>query len=284
MPQRFSLLIPLLGAAALVLHAGGASAFIRMEVFPSAENGRSYTIYTHIPDDYGTARKRYPVVYMLDGDLHFDGAVNLLTEMSGGIAGEMILVGIGYGGEENRRKRDYTPTRMKGFPDSGGVKEFYSFLRGELIPYIDGEYQTIASPEGRCIAGHSLGGIAVLYGLIFHGDLFRNYISISPSLWWDGRLFFKYGLRLPPKRRGEPVRIYTAVGSLEDGEMLKLSKRFYRRLRATGRGDLALGYAVIEGRRHDDVVVEAIGRGIGFIFQRRRGAPDERAASHAQSR
>jgi len=284
MPQRFQVFFLCLCAAALVLHADDASAFTRMEVFPSVEAGRRYTIYTSIPDDYGIVQKRYPVIYLLDGDLHFDGVVNLLSEMSGGLSGEMILVGIGYGGEENRRKRDYTPTRMKGFPDSGGVNEFFSFLRGELIPYIDREYQTVASPEGRCIAGHSLGGIAVFYGLMFNGDLFRNYIAISPSLWWDGRLFFKYRLRLPQKRVGKPVRVYTAVGSLEDGEMLKLSKRFYKRLHAVGRRDLALGYAVIKGKRHDDVVVEAIGRGIGFIFPQRRGAPDGRAASHRQAR
>lgn len=284
MPRRSQVFFLCLCAAALLLRAGRASAFTRMEVFSSAETGRRYTIYTSIPDDYGVAQKRYPVVYLLDGDLHFDGMVNLLTEGDKRQFGEMILVGIGYGGEENRRKRDYTPTRMKGFPDSGGVKEFYSFLRGELIPYIDGEYQTIASPEGRCIAGHSLGGIAVFHGLIFNGDLFRNYIAVSPSLWWDGRLFFKYRLRLPQKRSGKPVRVYTAVGSLEDGEMLKLSRRFYKRLRAEGCGDLALGYAVIKGRRHDDVVVEAIGRGIGFIFPWRRSVPDERAASHRQAR
>lgn len=277
--QRFIVCVLCLCAAALVLRAEGASAFTRMEVFRSEAAERSYTIYTYIPDDYGVIQKRYPVVYILDGDLYFDETVNLCSQGDGVPSGEMILVGIGYGGEENRRKRDYTPTLMKGFPDSGGVARFYSFLREELIPYIDREYRTIAGPEGRCIAGHSLGGIAVFYGLLFNGDLFRNYIAISPSLWWDKKLFFKYRLRLSGKRKRAPARIYTAVGSLEDSEMLRLSKKFHRRLSALGRRDFRLGYAVIKGKRHDDVVVEAIGRGLGFIFPYGKGASDERAAS-----
>ncbi len=271
--------IPCLCAAALALRAENAAAFTRMEVFRSEAAERSYTIYTYIPDDYGLVQKRYPVVYLLDGDLYFDETVNLLTQGKGAPSGEMILVGIGYGGEENRRKRDYTPTLMKGFPDSGGAARFYSFLRGELIPYMDREYCTIAGPEGRCIAGHSLGGIAVFYGLFFNGDLFRNYIAISPSLWWDKKLFFGYRLKLPGRRKRATVKIYTAVGSFEDSEMLRLSRRFYRRLSAMGRRDMRLRYAVIKGKRHDDVVVEAIGGGLGFIFPHGKGASNEKAAS-----
>ena len=39
--------------------------------FFSATRGRSYVLSVVLPEGYDTSEKRYPVVYVLDGDLNF---------------------------------------------------------------------------------------------------------------------------------------------------------------------------------------------------------------------
>jgi len=135
-------------------------------------------------------KRRYPVVYLLDGDTHFFAVTSMirqLSETSGATAfPEMIVVGI----PNTDRNRDLTPThaaapgRMDSVSAShtGGGEKFLSFIAGELMPHIDSLYPT--APY-RILIGHSLGGLTVMYNLVHHPDLFNAYIAIDPSMSWD---------------------------------------------------------------------------------------------------
>ncbi len=251
-----------------VTFPAGAWASTRIETMNSTAAEGPYWIYIYLPDDYDSTNRRYSVVYLLDADLHFDRLVETICSRNGGdMACRAIIVGIGYGNQDNRRWHDYTPSAMADFPGSGGVSQYYRFLRKELIPYIDRHYRTVRRAEGRCIAGHSFGGIAAYYGMIFNHDLFEKYIVISPSLWWDNELFFKKRMRFHPRGLKRPLQVYCAVGSLEDSSMDILAVKYLQILKSRHPKTFKSRYAIIDGRDHEDVVNDALADGLDFIFR-----------------
>lgn len=150
-------------------------------------------IWVHVPGSYraGTrAKRKFPVVYLLDAEKNFTGVVgmiDLLSSMNGNnIFPEMIIVGI----PNTDRTRDLTPTHVvdglwidsSTTRRSGGGEVFLDFIEKELIPYIDSNYRT--SPY-RMLIGHSLGGLMVINAFVHHNTLFSSYVAIDPSMWWD---------------------------------------------------------------------------------------------------
>ena len=130
---------------------------------------------------------RYPVLYLLDAEDHFYATVGIIKQMSGRWP-EMIVVGI----TNTNRNRDLTPTSvdnggMTGI-NSGGGENFLNFIGKELMPHIDSIYPTSSY---RLLSGHSLGGLTVVNALINHTNLFKAYIAIDPSLWWDDQKLLK---------------------------------------------------------------------------------------------
>ncbi|MDJ1482768.1 alpha/beta hydrolase-fold protein [Cytophagaceae bacterium YF14B1] len=163
-------------------------------------------IYIHYPTpDSGQVNKSYPVLYVMDGESHFDMLsqyTDYLSRWDVKVIPQMIVVGI----VNTKRTRDLTPTSSIidyfGKPDtsahswmkpSGGNEAFLQFIRKELMPYVDTHYQT---QPFKLFAGHSFGGIASIYCMITHPDMFNAYIAISPSFWWDR----EYVLKLADKK------------------------------------------------------------------------------------
>ena len=160
---------------------------------------RRYLVYT--PPSYSDTTylpKRYPVIYLLDGDAHFHSVTGLLQILGTGVNGtfvlpEMIVVAI----PNTDRMRDLTPTNATtdpsgkpspAFKTSGGGANFLRFIQTELIPQIDRTYRT--APY-RVLIGHSLGGITAIDALYTMPETFNAYIAIDPSLWWDNRVLLK---------------------------------------------------------------------------------------------
>jgi len=139
------------------------------------------TFLVHVP--HGGKDERYPVLYILDGEDHFNSAVAIVQQMAGVIP-DMIVVGV----TNTVRQRDLTPTPVTGDNVSGGGGNFIKFISDELFPYVDGRYPT--APY-RVFSGHSLGGLTVVNALINHTSLFNAYITIDPSLWWDHKKLLK---------------------------------------------------------------------------------------------
>jgi uncharacterized protein len=163
------------------------------------KEGRKYLVYT--PPSYNDntfLSQKYPVLYLLDGDAHFHSVTGLLQFLGTGINGnyvipEMIVVAI----PNTDRTRDLTPTHVdkdfQGNPQpflksSGGMPEFFKFLKNELIPHVDSNYHTSSY---RVLIGHSFGGIAVINALYMIPETFNAYIAIDPSLWYDNQLLLK---------------------------------------------------------------------------------------------
>ena len=151
----------------------------------------SYSDTTFLP-------RRYPVLYLLDGDAHFHSVTGLIQILATGVNAtfvlpEMIVVAI----PNTNRMRDMTPTNVtkdvNGRPQpalaaSGGMPNFLTFIQNELIPKIDQTYRT--APY-RVFVGHSLGGITTLNALYTMPETFNAYVAIDPSLWWDSFTLLK---------------------------------------------------------------------------------------------
>jgi predicted alpha/beta superfamily hydrolase len=163
------------------------------------KENRRFLVYTPPSyDDTTFAPQRYPVLYLLDGDAHFHSVTGLLQILGTGVNGtfvlpEMIVVAI----PNTDRTRDMTPTNVTvgfdGKPQpflktSGGMGNFFTFMKSELIPQIDARYRT--TPY-RVFVGHSLGGITTINALYSIPETFSAYVAIDPSLWWDNSMLLR---------------------------------------------------------------------------------------------
>ena len=149
-------------------------------------------IYIQFPDDYTTQNnKKYPVVFILDGEILLSTVKNVQSFYSGGFTPEMIIVAIS---NENYRTRDLTTSRITekyGMPfkeENGEAYIFSDFLEKELIPFIENKYPV---SNFRTLIGHSYGGLFTINTLVNHPQLFSNYLAIDPSLDWDDQQLLK---------------------------------------------------------------------------------------------
>ncbi|WP_297096600.1 alpha/beta hydrolase-fold protein [uncultured Draconibacterium sp.] len=146
----------------------------------------SREIYIQLPENYDPdGAQKYPVVFVLDGEVFLPTVSNVHDFYSGGFIPEMVLVGIS---NKQNRTRDLTTstiTTKYGMPfneKNGEAEHFLKFIEKELIPYIENKYRV---SNFRTLIGHSYGGLFTIYSLINRPDLFTNYIAIDPSLDWD---------------------------------------------------------------------------------------------------
>lgn len=145
---------------------------------------KTYTIY--LPDGYKKSKENYPVLYLLHGakgtdsvwaDKERGNAQEIAdAEIAAGRAKKMIIVmpdarGIG---ERNAGKN-------MGYFNVEGWR-YMDFFFEEFIPHIDKTFRTIASKEGRAIAGLSMGGGGSIVYAQRHPEIFNAAYSTSGLL------------------------------------------------------------------------------------------------------
>lgn len=148
--------------------------------------------YVVLPDTYveGSDTK-YPVVFLLDGDVMLNALQTVHSYYSGGFMPDMILVGIS---NAENRTRDLTTSELserRGQPynqENGEADKFTSFIESELIPFVEDHYPVT---NYRTLIGHSYGGLFTVNMLLNHTELFENYLAIDPSMDWDEQKLLK---------------------------------------------------------------------------------------------
>jgi predicted alpha/beta superfamily hydrolase len=160
---------------------------------------RPYWVY--LPASYHDkefAPQRYPVLYLLDGALHFQSVSGVVQFMSENVNAnaqipELIIVAI----PNTHRTRDLTPTHStKGYDgkdthtltESGGGPRFLSFLKDELLPHMEQNYRT---EPYRILVGHSLGGLFAIGACLENPPVFHAHIAIDPTAWWDDQFLLR---------------------------------------------------------------------------------------------
>ncbi|SEW42885.1 hypothetical protein SAMN05428988_5423 [Chitinophaga sp. YR573] len=179
---------------AFLLAQGNDQVSIDRITLESKVLGENRSIYIQYPMNPTKPEAAYPVLYLLDGESHFDLVSQqciYLSRWDVNVMPEMIVVGI----VNTNRVRDLTPThsvidyygkadttatsRLK---PSGDNEKFFQFIQNELMPYINSHYKT---QPFKIFAGHSFGGITVVNCLLTRPELFNAYVAVSPSFWWD---------------------------------------------------------------------------------------------------
>ncbi len=181
---------------------------------PELENRREIVVY--LPPSYLGSIRRYPVVYMHDGQNLFDAATSYAGEWyvdetmeelaSAGI--EAIVVGIPNMGD--RRFHEYIPFPAPDLPDVQG-DEYVTFIADTLKPVIDRDFRTLTDAASTGIAGSSLGGLISLYAMFRRPDVFGLAGVFSPALRWGQNGIFPF-MRQVPYARG---KLYLDVGTAE---------------------------------------------------------------------
>jgi len=217
----------------------------------------------YLPDGYDRGDQRYPVIYLLDGDGHFHhitGIVAFLTQQ--GRMPPAILVAV----PNTDRTRDLTPvthTDSAGeFPTAGGSQSFLRFFREELFPYIQARYRT---QPFRVLIGHSFGGLLAIEALETHPEMFRGYIAISPSLWWDGMTHARRAaddLRQRPNLR---AWVYMTTGN-EGGNMLAGAQQVADAFQAASLPGLRWKFLHMPDESHGSIPHRSTYDGLEFIF------------------
>lgn len=172
-----------------------------------------------LPPSYSKGDARYPVLYVIDGGLdqdfqHLSGLAQLATINAS--FDELIVVGIR---TQNRIQelcqKQLDPRYLELVPSIGKSDEFMSYISDEVLPSIEKRYRT---GKRRAVVGESLGGLFVAEVFLRRPTMFTDYISISPSLWWDDRALAKASPDLLAKHDQTPRKIYFSMAN-EGGTM-----------------------------------------------------------------
>ena len=228
------------------------------ERFRSRFLGQQRTVLVFLPPGYQPrGARRYPVLYLQDGQNLFDKATSVgeewqADETAQGLieAGEiepLILVGIYNAGE--KRVDEYAPTALEG-KGGGKADDYGRMLVEELKPFIDRKYKTLPSAASTGIGGSSLGGLLALHLAMKWPTAFNRVAALSPSIWWDNRLLVRAVGALPSKL---PLRIWLDAGTGEGEEVMNDARALRDALVAKGWvPDHDLRYREAEGGQHNE--------------------------------
>ena len=145
-------------------------------------------IYVQLPANYNPdENKKYPVVFVLDGEVFLPTVNDVQNYYNGGFTPGMVLIGIS---NDKNRMRDLTTSKIDDpyGNENGEAANFIEFIASELIPFVENKYPVT---NFRTLIGHSYGGLFALYSLVHHPQLFTNYLAIDPSLDWDNQQLIK---------------------------------------------------------------------------------------------
>ena len=194
---------------------------------PQLRNRRDLVVY--VPPTYDAdGEKRYPVIYMQDGQNVFDPYTSFAGHwhVGGALAHharygyEAIVVAIPNMGSQ--RLAEYTP-----HPDlirgGGDGDRFVAFLVETVKPLIDRRMRTLRTPEHTTVVGSSLGGLIALYAFFRSPWTFGVAGVLSPALWFaDGRIFDFIREQQPPGGRLHlDIGTHEGPDALEDARQMK---------------------------------------------------------------
>jgi predicted alpha/beta superfamily hydrolase len=248
---------------------------IKHEQFPSRFLRNQRDLIVYLPPGYQEqAQRRFPVLFLHDGQNLFDGATSFIPGMDwhvgqtadyciqAGLVEPLIIVGIYNAGRQ--RLGEYTPTRM---PKLGGgrANRYAKFLLEEVRPFLLGNYRVLSGAENTGIGGSSLGGLVSLYLGLRLPHVFGKIAALSPSVWWNRRVILRFADAAPVDRL---PRIWLDIGTREGGRIVEDVERFRDILLAKGwRLGRDVHYQRVEGAEHNEAAwAQRVAPFLQFLF------------------
>ena len=228
----------------------------RLPALHSPQLGNERDILVYLPPSYGTdAERRYPVLYMHDGQNLFDRAtsfgaeweVDQTLEAASADGLEAIVVALpNMGGD---RLDEYSPWQDPKHAKGGRGDLYVDFIVDTVKPVIDADFRTLPERRSTGIAGSSMGGLISLYAFFHDRDVFGFCGVMSPALWFGGRRIYDFVRDAP----FVPGRVYVDVGTREGPEELTDVRDLKELLTAKGyRRGTDLLYVVEMGAGHNE--------------------------------
>jgi predicted alpha/beta superfamily hydrolase len=196
---------------------------LRRHTVPSQLLGGARDLIVFLPPGYeDEPNRRYPVLYMHDGQNLFDPETAYVKGnhwrlndtarelIETGRLEPLIIVGVYHAGE--KRIDEYTPSRDTKQKAGGKANASLDALENEFKPFIDAQYRTHKGPQHTAVGGSSLGGLMALYAGLQSPEVFGRVIAMSPSVWWDRRYIVRLAKQTLPKPR---LSIWLDIGAKE---------------------------------------------------------------------
>jgi predicted alpha/beta superfamily hydrolase len=226
---------------------------LRLHRLRSRIFGNTRTLRVLLPPGYEAVAnrdRRYPVLYLLDGQNLFDACLSDVSHREWGVdetverlVGEqlipaLIVVGVDHAGKD--RAKEYLPYKdYLGNPAMAepAGRRFPDFLTDEVMPLVDGHYRTLTGHDNTGIGGSSYGGVAALYALLARPTVFGYGLIESPTMWIGmGQL-----VRDTSPLVALPVRVFVGFGGREADDP-KVVERMIGLIRSVEANFRAAGY------------------------------------------
>lgn len=202
---------------------------LRIVPFTSKVFHNSRMLRVWLPPGYDSPNqrgKRYPVLYLNDGQDLFDACTSIFkpeewrvdetatTLIQNGKISPLIIVGIDNAGKRDRAKEylPYPDNTLRPFIARVDGKNYPGFLVNEVMPFINRTYRTDHNPANTGLGGSSYGAGIALYTVMTCPGRFGKLLLESPSIYAHN----DYLLHKTDAFTRWPSKIFVGVGSINE--------------------------------------------------------------------
>lgn len=250
-----------------VIRAQSATGDLRLHEFRSRVFRNTRFLRVWLPpgyDDSANAGRRYPVLYLNDGQNLFESATSFtgvewqVDETADRLIREGAippLIIVGLDNAARARIREYMPHRsLHPILLRGQGSRYPDFLIKEVMPFVARNYRVATGPENTGLGGSSLGALISLYTAAARPGMVGKLLLESPSLWASNRQM----IRASREVQLWPERIFLATGTAEAGRedrnrsVVDDVRELAGILRRSGLDDRRLRVRIEEGATHHE--------------------------------
>ncbi len=229
---------------------------------------RERTIRLYLPPGYATSTKRYPVLYMHDGQNLFDvatsyagewGVDETLDALAKTTGLEIIVVGIDNGGEKRMNELNAWDNTRFG---KGEGEQYMDFIVKVVKPKIDAAYRTLPQREATGIMGSSMGGLISQYAVLKYPQVFSKAGIFSPA-YWPAPAVFDMTAKQPPAK---DARLAIYMGGAE-GDAVGDYDRMLTQLLSQGHPAVNIWSKLTPSAQHNEAAWRAeFGAAVQWLF------------------
>ncbi|WP_052351779.1 alpha/beta hydrolase [Deinococcus pimensis] len=201
-------------------------------------------VRVYLPPSYAGGTRRYPVLYLQDGQTLF-GRWDLQnvadTLARSGV--ELILVAVDHGGTSRTSEYTVTPDPARG---GGAGDRYLADLVRTVKPAVDARYRTLADAKHTGVAGTDLGGLISVEAGLRYPNTFGFVGALSPALDWADLSVVRETWKAPRAGQAYYVSVGTREGGTPDADLARIMDAG-QLIWALGAQGARVGYLEIEG-------------------------------------
>ena len=229
-------------------HSATAGVQVLALDFPLPQLHRRRRVWLYLPPDYAHGERRYPVLYLQDGQNVFDEFTSFAGEWGVDETLDALHAqGLDYGGcivvavdnGSRHRLSEYSPWPNPRSGRGGEGAQYAEFLVNTLKPHLDQRFRTLPGAAHTGIGGSSMGGLLALYAALRYPGVFGRVGVFSPAFWFAGSALLPFIAQHPP---APEARFYLLCGTHESASMEPLMATVGEALLAAGLPPAQLSY------------------------------------------